>query len=331
MSAILSLMQDLEQSISAAPTERRETTLWRITDLFVLDADLFTDEQIDIFDGVIEVARPILVQSSRLDDTALAAIAAAKGEGHQHAIAQRPNLAEPVTDILVNRGTKPVMRALAANPGARFSQEGAAVLVDRSRLDEELQVLLRERVDLPPAQVQRLFTIAQETARRHLSAAMPSAPQDAVDEAVAHSAQRVRAIVAGTLDYKAALDTVGAIEIGRPIDEEDVAGFAASDLLEETICAVAASAELSLTAAERLFTMVDSDLLLVIGKAKAWSWDTLEVLLRLRDPNALLPHSARRLHETYENLAPKTAQGVLRFVQQRDHAEAVVQRRMNVR
>ena len=61
-----------------------------------------------------------------------------------------------------------------------------------------------------------------------------------MDRALARSTKRLRAVVAGPLDYSAAMDTIGAIEIGRPIDEEDVAGFVAGELLEETICAVAA-------------------------------------------------------------------------------------------
>jgi hypothetical protein len=369
MSPILRLMHDLEESIAVGSPERREKTLWRVTDLFLLDTELLTDEQIEIFDGVIarlaaeietraradlarrlapvpkappgvilslaqdhiEVARPILVHSPRLDDRTLITIAIGKGQEHQQAIAQRAQLSEPVTEVLVVHGAAPVMHALAANPGARLSSDSAAVLVDKARLDEELQVLLSARADLPNVQVHRLIELAQDTARRHLSASVPSDLRGAVDEAVAHSAKRVRAIVAGTLDYGTALDTVGAIEIGRRLDEEDIAGFAASDLLEETVCAVASCVGLSLTAAERLFTMADSDLLLVVAKAQGWSWPTLQAVLRLRDPDTLLPHHARRLAQTYADLAEKTAQGVLRFVKQRDRAEATAQTRVKVR
>ena len=100
-----------------------------------------------------------------------------------------------------------------------------------------------------------------------------------------------------------------------------MAGFAAKEDLEETICAVAACAGLSLTAAERLFTVADSDLVLIVAKAQGWRWSTLESLLRLRDPDALLPQQARRLAETFEGLAPETAARVLRFVQRRDRNE----------
>jgi hypothetical protein len=363
MSPILRLMRDLEESIGASP-DRRETTLWGVTDLFLVDAARLTDEQIDIFDSVIarlaaeietraraelarrlapvpnappgiihslahdeiEVARPILVHSPRLDDETLVTIVMARGEEHRHAVAQRSRLPESVTDALVSRGGRPVVHALAANRGARFSRNGAAVLVDRARLDEELQLLLRDRNDLPGEQVQRLIALAQDTARRHLAAAMPDELRPVVDEAVEQSARRVRAIVAGSLDYTTALDTVGAIEIGRRIDEEDIAGFATNDCLEETICALASCVGLSLDASERLFTMADSDLLLVVGKAQGWSWTTIQVLLRLRDPDALLPHVAKRLADTYEDLAPKTAEGVLRFLQQKDRGSGTLRR-----
>jgi Uncharacterised protein conserved in bacteria (DUF2336) len=368
MSPILRLMHDLEESIVASP-ERREMTLWGVTDLFLLDAARLTDDQIDIFDSVIarlaaeietraraelarrlapvpnapagiihslahdeiDVARPVLVHSPRLDDETLVTIVMAKGEEHQQAVAQRPQLTATVTDALVSRGGRPVVHALAANRGARFSRNGAAVLVDKARLDEELQLLLQARNDLPAEQVRRLIELAQDTARQHLAATMPSELRHVIDEAVEQSAKRVRAIVAGSLDYSTALDTVGAIEISRRLDEEDIAGFATNDCLEETICALASCVELSLSAAERLFTMADSDLLLVVGKAQGWSWTTIQLLLRLRDPDTLLPHNAKRLAETYEDLAPKTAEGVLRFLRQRERAETSAQSRPKVR
>src|SRR4051812_41007711 len=119
MNPILRLMQDLEESIAGSSDrpDRHETTLWRVTDLFLRDIDLFTEDQIDIFDGVIArlaveietraraalarrlaplakappgvvrwlaheeiaVAHPVLVHSPRLDDSTLIAVATARG------------------------------------------------------------------------------------------------------------------------------------------------------------------------------------------------------------------------------------------------------------
>jgi uncharacterized protein (DUF2336 family) len=187
MIPVLRLMQDLERAIAIGSTGRNEATLRRVTDLFLLDAPLFTDEQIRIFEGVIgrlvaaagtraraelalrlaeaahappgviralahdeiAVAHPILVHSPRLADEDLIAVAAARGRDHLRAIARRKALAEPVTDLLVARGDGPAMRAMAANTGARLSAEGAAALVDRARFDDDLRQWLARRTDLP--------------------------------------------------------------------------------------------------------------------------------------------------------------------------------------
>lgn len=358
MNPVHRLMQDLEESIVGSPDQPdcHETTLRRVTDLLLGDIDLLMEDQIDIFDSVIarlaveietraraelarrlaplakappvvilrlahdaiEVARPILVHSPRLDDGTLIAVAIARGQGHMQAIAERRHLSEPVTDVLATRGDRRVVHTLAANRDARLSRESAAVLVDQALLDEELQVLLSARTDLPESQIQRLVAIAAVAARRNLAASTPAVLHPVMEQALAKSAKRVRAIIAGAIDYRMALDTIGAIEISRLIDEHDVAGFAENDHLEETICAVASCAELSLAAAERLFTTANSDLVLMVGKAQGWSWATVQVLCRLKDPESLLPHKAKRLKDTYDDLASRTAQRVLRFVRHRD-------------
>ncbi|HEY8383882.1 MAG TPA: DUF2336 domain-containing protein [Microvirga sp.] len=358
MNPVRHLLMDLEGSLSNGSPERRAHTLRDVTDLFLADVDRLTDEQVAIFDQVIgrlaqaievqaraelsrrlapvekappgvirslahdeiEVAHPVLVQSARLDEGDLIAVAVAKSGEHRHAIAQRQHVPEPVSDVLVARGDGPVIRALAANAGARLSRNAAAVLVDRARLDDELRLLLKDRADLPPGHIRRLLDIAEETARRRLATSTPSGLHAVMEQALARSAKRVRA-VAGSLDYTDAIDTIGAIQIGRTLDEDDVVGFAQADYLEETICAVAACAGLSLQAAERLFTLVDSDLILIVSKAQGWSWSTVRTLLKLRDPEAGLPHNLKRHAETYAGLADKTAQRVLRMMRRRDREE----------
>jgi hypothetical protein len=352
MNAVRHLMHDLEQTIASGSPGRQESTLWQITNLLLVDIERLTDEQIDIFDRVIArlaeaievevraelarrlapydrapprvvralahdeiaVAHPVLAASPRLDDGDLIAVAQSRTPEHRHAIAERANLTVPVTDTLLSRPDRPLLHKLAANKGARFSDEGAQVLVDEARLDAELQKLLQTRADLPRTAMERVFKLAQATAREHLAATTPASLQRAMEKALTRSTKRVRA-AAGTLDYAMALDTIGAIEIGRAVDEEDVLGFAANDQLEEAICAISVCAGLELTAAERLFTVSDSDLLLIVGKALAWRWATVEALLTLKEGEALAPAQLKRFSTTYDDLMPETAQRVLKVVQ----------------
>jgi uncharacterized protein (DUF2336 family) len=51
--AVLSIVDEVEIAISAGSPEKRLETIKRVTDLFLLSAGNFNDEQIDLFDGVL--------------------------------------------------------------------------------------------------------------------------------------------------------------------------------------------------------------------------------------------------------------------------------------
>ncbi|WP_162249446.1 DUF2336 domain-containing protein [Pseudolabrys sp. Root1462] len=160
-----------------------------ITDLFVLGAESYSEEQIAIFDDVItrliekmdprslselsarlaEVANPpkgvvaqlsgsdniaisgpALEKSEGLSDEALVSIAASKGQKHLKAIAGRRSLSEVVTDVLVERGDPEVSRRVSANLGARLSEMGFVKLINRAKKDRSLADAISSRTDLPP-------------------------------------------------------------------------------------------------------------------------------------------------------------------------------------
>jgi Uncharacterised protein conserved in bacteria (DUF2336) len=337
MDPILSLMRDLEQSIPHASTESREATVRRVTDLLVANAERLSEEQVAIFDGVITrllpairrdaraelarrlaslekapsktvrslaqdeiaIARPILAHSPRLSESDLAAIAIAQGSDHRRAIAERRHVPETVAEILVARGDHPVSQARARRADGDRRER---------RRDFAAGALRRPR--------------DRERASGHRRPdSTTAAPQRRVEQAPAGGTFD-RSGAARALDYRDALDTIGAIALLRPVDEEDVAGFAEQNRLEEVICAIAASAALSLSAAEDLFTVADANLILILGKAKGWSWETLRSLLGLRDPDALLPSNAKRFAETFEDLDAVAAERILHVVTERGHPAA---------
>ena len=65
-------------------------------------------------------------------------IASTKGQDHLLAISGRTNLPEAVTDVIVDRGEGNVIRSLANNASARFSDAGYTKIVARSEADAEL-------------------------------------------------------------------------------------------------------------------------------------------------------------------------------------------------
>ena len=74
------------------------------------------------WDDEIAVAGTVLANSNRLTTTTLVEIARTKGQDHLFAISGRPNLPEVVTDVIVDRGESRVIRKLADNTSARFSE-----------------------------------------------------------------------------------------------------------------------------------------------------------------------------------------------------------------
>lgn len=187
--ATQSLILELDAALSKASNFRQLQILRRVTDLFILGADSYSEDQVAIFDDVItrliekmdqrslgelsarlaDVAKPplgvvaqlsgsdniaisgpALEKSEGLSDEALVSIATSKSQKHLKAIAGRPALSEVVTDVLVERGDPEVSRRVSANLGARLSEMGFVKLINRAKKDRSLADAISSRDDLPP-------------------------------------------------------------------------------------------------------------------------------------------------------------------------------------
>jgi uncharacterized protein (DUF2336 family) len=150
-----SLIPELEDAIQRGSAPQRAWTLSRITDLFLETASRLTDEHVEVFGDVmlrliveietralaefaerlapianapldvlrrlaedddVTVAGPVLMQSERLPESDLLAIARSKGQQHLLAISARPVLSSAVTDALLARGDREVLRNIASIP-----------------------------------------------------------------------------------------------------------------------------------------------------------------------------------------------------------------------
>lgn len=183
-----SLIIELDATLRKIPDARQLVILRRVTDLFLVGAEGYNDEQIAIFDDVIcrlienigqpalvelsdrlssvdkgpgnalarlsssddiAVAGPALARSNSLTDKDLVAIAGKKGQKQLAAIAGRPRISEVVTDVLVERGNAEVSRKVSANLGARISETGFVKLINKAKKDRDLASTIAKRNDLP--------------------------------------------------------------------------------------------------------------------------------------------------------------------------------------
>jgi uncharacterized protein (DUF2336 family) len=209
-----SLIAEIESAFASGSADKRVETLRRITDLFMLGADSYSDEHLGVFDDVISrladkiesqaraelanrlapvarapfgvirslagdrsiaVAAPVLTHSPRLSEEDLLAIAKAEGQDRLLAISKRVTVSEAISDVLVTRGDRDVLHSVVSNEGARFSHAGFGRLVERSVGDDELSVSVGLRKDIPKEHFRTLVSKASEAVFEKISAANPAA------------------------------------------------------------------------------------------------------------------------------------------------------------
>jgi uncharacterized protein (DUF2336 family) len=187
-STALSLIAELDSTISKAPVMRQAKILESVADLFLDGTMAFSAEHVALFDDVIRrlmekadnatltklgkrlavsgytlttvfnklarhediaIAGPVLELAPGLGDGMLAEVAGAKGPKHLTAISRRNTIGDTVTDILIERGNPEMALKLAGNPHARLSEMAFVKLINKAKSDKALADAIAARNDLP--------------------------------------------------------------------------------------------------------------------------------------------------------------------------------------
>src|SRR6201996_2985771 len=196
MTVVTSLIPGLEEIVRNGNPERRAEAARRIADLFFEDAAHLRPNHVDLFDEIlidlvphteliaraelaerlslvanaprvlvgrlareneILVAGPILRRSPVLGEETLLEIARVKGQAHLLAMAERPKLSADLTDVIVERGDRDVVRRTAGNTGAKFSETGYTELIKRASQDGVLTLTVGQREDLSDKRLKQLL------------------------------------------------------------------------------------------------------------------------------------------------------------------------------
>ncbi|MBL6928365.1 MAG: DUF2336 domain-containing protein [Rhodospirillales bacterium] len=116
----------------------------------------------------IDVAYPILTLSTVLLDEDLIEIARNRTIEHQVAIAERPELGESVSGVLVDLGEETVITALLKNPSAKIASATLEYVVEESRRVDAYQEPILRRADLPPALAARMVLWVSAALRQYI-------------------------------------------------------------------------------------------------------------------------------------------------------------------
>ncbi|MCA1472819.1 DUF2336 domain-containing protein [Bradyrhizobium sp. IC3195] len=362
----LSIIDEVESALRIGSPEKGLATARRVTELFLSSAGNFDDEQIALFDDVLErligtielraiadvaarialveisaqlapiaqappavirrlanndeihIAGPVLQESARLDDGELVKIASAKGEPHLLAVAGRWWLKEIVTDALLARRYPSVSRRLAANPGARVSGKGFAIIVGQAESDPELAVSVGVRVDLPSELRRQLLRSATDAVRTRLLSRAPPHLFEEIQSAIAAVAIGAEREMSAVRDFEGAKRAIAGLKATGQLDEATLLGFARQRRYEETVAALAALSGSTVEVIRPLMQSLREDGLLVPCKAAQLSWETTMAVLECRfATGAMTPADIARTQGHFARMTAENAKRTLRFWQVR--------------
>lgn len=247
-----------------------------------------------------DVCGPVLEHATGLAEADLVSSALTRGQPQLLAISRRRTLAESITDILVDRGDSIVLRTVAANRGARFSDAGFTRLVARADQDDDLQVVTACRDDLPRHLFLRLLTKASEVVRARIGREGQHSP-DLIRRIVAEVTRSLAPRPAiDVADYAEGLRAVRRLRRTGALTEATVAAFARDERLQHSVCALAAIADLPVEIVADLMLQPQAEGLLLLAKGLGFGWSTARLLLDLHalyggtgDADAYLGHFER--------------------------------------
>jgi len=278
MQQAASIIDELEEAVRSGSSAKRVSTLRQVTDLFLHDGERLSEDQVRVFDdvichlaarvetrvkaelgarfasleyapqGVIEqlarddeiaVAGTVLAGSSVLTTSALVEIAKTKGQEHLLAISGRTNLPEAVTDVIVDRGERRVIRKLADNASARFSDTGYESLVARAEADDELTEIIGLRIDLPVKFLRDLLQRATEAVRARLAQAAPAALQEEIQRVLTMIADKARGERSPIRDFSRAEAVVRRMKGLNELNDTAVTRFAEAKRFDEVAASLA--------------------------------------------------------------------------------------------
>jgi len=116
----------------------------------------------------IEVAHPILSSSEILNNPELINVVKHRTLQHQLAVAMRKNLAEEVSEALVETGNEHVIVTLINNDDAQISEQVLNFLAEESKRIDRYQGPLLQREDLPTHLAVKMYGWVSEALRHHI-------------------------------------------------------------------------------------------------------------------------------------------------------------------
>jgi uncharacterized protein (DUF2336 family) len=353
MTVATSLIPGLDEIVRHGDPSRRAEAAHRIAELFFEGAAKLRPSHVELFDGLlielvpfteiiaraelaerlsllsnaprtlvgqlareneILVAAPILRRSPVLEEEVLLEIAQQKGQGHLLAMSERPKLSSDLTDVIIRRGDRDVVRRAAGNAGAVFSDNGYSELIKRSGRDGLLTLAVGQRADLSDARLKDLLAGSLDVVRRRLLDVVKPERHAVITQTMIELAG-LDEHIGGRRNFAPAQRAILALHAAGELNEAGLFAFAKSHRYEESIAALAAMSGVKITALDRLISGDRYDPILIIARKLGLEWATVRALILMRlGPNRIVaPEDIERSRVKFARLMPSTAERVVSF------------------
>jgi uncharacterized protein (DUF2336 family) len=358
--AVARSIPGLDDIVKHGDPKRRGEAARKISELFLAGAAQFRPKHVELFDGIlsdlvphaepaaraelaerlsvlrnappvlvdllaredeISIAGPLLRRSPVVAEPTLIEIARMKGQNHLLAISERPTIPFGVTDVIVRRGDREVVRRVAGNAGARFSPSGYSSLIKRACDDGVLTLAVGQRGDLSAPQLKELLAGSADIVRRRLFELAPPDRRAVIGEAMVgiSGAPKPAAI---RRDFAPAQRAILTLHQAGRLNEAALLDFAKNYRYEHSVAALSALCGVQIATIDRVMRRDRADSVLILGRASGLKWATVRALivLRLGPGRAASPADIEEARLNFERLAATTAQRVVNFWETRQSA-----------
>jgi uncharacterized protein (DUF2336 family) len=278
-------------------------------------------------DDAIAVAGPVLQQSPCLDEEFLVGCAKCKSQDHLAAMSLRATLGHQLSDALMERGNDKVVLNLAKNSGAKLSDHGYSLMVDRARDSGKLACAVFNRADIPRQHMLALLKKASAAVRSELQLEAGRKAEE-VSEALKLASQRLQETSReDSQRYANARLRVAALQQAGCLCEKDILAFARQGEFEEVVTAISELCGLPAGETERLIVEATCDRLFIVSRAIGLSWPCVRQLLLM---SSVQPRSSEQLESlmaTYNSIPRGSAAKTLQVHQLREKARGGLARR----
>ncbi len=355
MSQSLQIIDELELALNSNSIEQHNSILKKVTALFLGSRDSITEEISSVFDDVIlrlvdhverraraelswdlapvayaplnvvrrlasdddiAIAGPVLARSPRLTDQNLVEVARTKGQSHLSKVAERAQLSQAVTDVLIDRGNQQVVTKVASNAGARFSRTGMSMLVMRASGDDELTYAMSRRSDVSRRLFKRLLSYATEQARQRMLATSAPADREAINRVLAQLADQAGSQTISQKEYAAAQRLVHTFSQDTEQTRSKVLQFADGYRIAELVAAMSILSGVPIALVSRLICDTEPFGAMVMCKAIGLAWMVAHAVLNnLPGISEDREEKLGEMEEHYAHMSAESAERLLGYWQ----------------